>query len=312
MLGLGDKRPEKIKVSHRAEALVVGVLRWVLCRLGPRISYGLFRRFLRPRLAKSGPVATIERNIEQVFQDREPEFRHALKERVVDGMSDAMTEFALQDFWHRRSLQSTEHNLDAPWLQPYLRNEKPAIYLIGHFQGWEVNILTLTGFVRNVLGIYRPPKNPLLEVYFRDRRTVDRSGMDLVPRDYKGLGKRLAGHLASGGSLMYALDAPLPGPMLPFLGLKSPTTLVPYGLAAQHKVPIIPLKCGKRGQGRFFIEVLDPLFAGGETAEDIEALAVQMNAIYSDWIREMPEQWYWADKFFIPNDRWEARRSEKP
>ena len=108
--------------------------------------------------------------------------------------------------------------------------------------GWGI---IFSRYLKNGIGVYAPPRNPLLEAHFRDGRIVNHDYWTLYPRDLKGLQEKLAqAVIEDGSSLIYALDAPLPGPMLPFLGLKSPTALKPYELAAKVGMPIIPFAQG--------------------------------------------------------------------
>ena len=163
--------------------------------------------------------------------------------------------------------------------------------------------------ISNVWVLYAPPKNPLMEPIFREQRVCPKKGWRLIPRDLHNLQGALSRHLREGGSLLYLLDTPLPGPMLPFLGLTSPTALAPYQMAARQGAPLIPLKCQFQRKGRHLqIEAQQPIFADGKGAEAAQVLATQMNAVYSDWIRERPTQWYWTGKFFEPNAQWEARK----
>ena len=312
MLSIGQKRPEKLRRGDRLAALIYGLTGHLFSFLKPRFTFWFFKTFLTRLFRQSRNRALIEKNINLAFPDKGEKEKQAILNGVLDALPLAAAELMLQNYWRRSSLKWTRHNLDETWLEPYRKNEKQALFLLGHFAGWETNIMTLSNFLENVYGVYAPPKNPLLEPYFRERRYVKNASWTLLPRDMKGLQTRISREFAAGRSLIYILDAPLPGPMLPFLGLHSPTTLTPYRVAANAGAPIIPLNCGRdRDRLGFWIEAQKPIFAEGTSPSHIEHFATEMNHVYSSWIRANPDHWYWTGKFFEPNAIWQARQQAK-
>lgn len=312
MLSLGQARPEKLRRGDRFAAFLWAFFGRVFSALGPRFTFWFFSGVLTVPIRKSSNETLISKNVSLAFPDMAGADQAALVDKIVRELPRAMAELMLQNFWRRAGDRVTRHNLDAPWLQPYARNEKQALFLLGHFSGWEANIMMLSKKLSGVHAVYAPPKNLLLETYFNERRTDFSGNWTLYPRDQKGLQRLMARKCAEGRSLLYALDAPLPGPMLPFMGQTSPTALRPYELAAKAGMPVIPLKCGRdRDKIGFWIEAQDPIFAKGTSDDDIRDLAIRMNDHYSDWIRENPDHWYWTGQFFQPNKRWEARSKRK-
>ena len=312
MLSLGQVRPEKLRRGDRWVACCYRAAVWLFSRLGPRFTYWLFDRFFARAYARSRAMLVIARNINLAYAQAPEAEREALIAAVAKAQTATAAELMLQDHWRRSGIKWTRHNLDAQWLRPYAENAKQALFLVGHFAGWEPNIMTLSRYLRNVVGIYAPPKNPLLETFFRERRVVKAANWRILPRDMPGLQARLAQEFADGASLLYALDAPLPGPMLPFMGLTSPTTLKPYALAAAAGAPIIPLHCGRDRSGLgFWIEAQPPIHPEGSSEEAVLAFATAMNQVYSQWIHANPDHWYWTGNFFQPNARWQAREAVK-
>ena len=307
MLSIGQARPEKLRPGDRFAAFLWGFCGRLFSCLGPRFTFAFFTLFSTRLLRKYSNVKLITKNVILAFPDKSQKDQKKLIEDVVRARPLALAELMLQNYWRQHGYKVTQHNLDVDWLQPYARNDKQAIFALGHFSGWEPNIMQLSRHLQGIHGVYAAPKNTLLEPYFRERRTDFSGHWTLHPRDMKGLQALLAKKCAEGRSILYVLDAPLPGPMLPFLGLESPTTLRPYQLAARAGIPIIPVKYGRdRHRIGFWIEVQQPIFAKGKTYEDIVALATQMNDHYTAWILENPDQWYWTGQFFQPNRRWKA------
>lgn len=309
MLSIGQERPDKLRKGDRLAALLWSLSAQIFSLLGPRVTFRFFKALGGRLMRRSSNIGLISHNVGLAYKDDTAQRREEIVEGVVSALPLAIAELMLQPYWRRCSEGLTRHNLTADWLQPYVSNEKQAIYLLGHFSGWEANIMTLSRHLTNTVAVYAPPKNPLLEKYFREGRTDLSGKWTLWPRDMRGLQGRLAEEFSRGKSLIYALDAPLPGPMLPFMGLNSPTTLRPYKLAAETGAPIIPLNCGRDRHGLgFWIEAVQPIHAKGSSSDDVIELATTMNGIYSDWIRANPDHWYWTGQFFKPNRIWEARQ----
>lgn len=312
MLSIGQARPEKLRRGDRLAALAYGLAVRFFGLLGPRATYWLIQRLAGPAYRRSRSIPLIRRNIGLAYANESEQRREEMVQEVATAQVGNIADFLLQDTWRRSSLKWTRHNLDEDWLQPYIKNEKQALLVVGHFAGWEPNAMTLSRYFQNVMAIYAPPKNALLEPYFRERRAVTNSTWAYCPRDLPDMRARVQRHIKGGGSMFYLLDAPLPGPMLPFMGLQSPTTLGPYSLAARADIPIIPLFCGRQKTGvGFWIEAQQPIFAKGRNQSAVADFATTMNNVYSDWIRANPDQWYWTANFFQPNARWEARQAAK-
>lgn len=312
MLSVGQKRPEGLQRGDRLSAWAFRFGQQIFSLLGPRFTFWIIRRALLPLIRRSSTPAKILGNVKRAYPDATAEERQAIVDGVIWSAPETAAELMLQPYWRHNAGRILDHNFDDAWLQPYVKNEKPAMYLLGHFTGWEASVMAMSGILERVWAVYAPPKNPLMEPYFCEKRILQSRTWRLLPRDLPRLQNQLNSHVGSGGSLLYLLDAPLPGPMLPFLGLKSPTTIAPYQMAAKKGLPIIPLKCSFDQQAmRFRIEAEQPLEAKGSSAEDVIKLATDMNAVYSRWIRERPTQWYWTGKFFEPNAQWEARQKRQ-
>ena len=312
MLSQGQKRQEGLRRGDRLVAVLYRLVQAIFCLLGPRFAFGFFGWVGARLYPQSEPAKLVRRNVELVYADRGEEEREAIIQGIYKTLPRAMAEFILQPYWKRHGARLTQHNVDIDWAQPYLKNEKNAVFLIGHFSGWEAGVQFLSRHAKNVVGIYTAPRNPLLEPHFCEGRMVRGHSWRMYPRDLTDLQGRLTEALKAGASLIYALDAPLPGPMLPFLGLTSPTTLKPYALAAQTGAPLIPVYTRREANDQAFcVELEPPIFAKGASNADIIALATEMNQVYTRWIFKDPTHWYWTDKFFIPNKRWQERQAVK-
>ena len=316
MLSVGQKRPRGLQRGDRLRVWAFGLSQQLFSFLGPRLTFWLVRRALLPVIRRSSAPAKIRRNINRAYPQASKAQRQAIEDKVIGSAPDTVAEFLLQPYWRRNAGRILDHNFDEAWLQPYVKNDKPALFLLGHFTGWQASLMAMSGILQQVWMVYAPPKNRLMDPYFCEKRIVPQGvkqgAWRLLPRDLPGLHKQLSKHVRTGGSLLYLLDAPLPGPMLPFLGLTSPTTLAPYQMAVRQQLPLIPLNCHFDQRSlRFRIAAEPPLEAKGSRAEDAVELATRMNAVYSRWIREQPTQWYWVGKFFEPNSDWEARQKRK-
>ena len=137
MLSLGQKRPEGLPRGSRLTASHIPNNAGFFCLLGPRLTFGFIGWLGNRRYHKSSPAKVIRRNVELVYAHMPADQRETIIEGIYDNVPRAMAEFILQPYWKRYGPRRTRHNLDADWLQPYLNNERQALFLLGHMAGWE-------------------------------------------------------------------------------------------------------------------------------------------------------------------------------
>jgi len=87
------------------------------------------------------------------------------------------------------------------------------------------------------------------------------------------------------------------GIVVPFLGLPAATMALPALLAHRLDVPLVAGRVIRRPGVRFRFEcVTIDLPRTGSLKDDVREGMERINALFSDWIREYPEQWMWTHR----------------
>lgn len=205
-------------------------------------------------------------------------------------------------------LDSVELGDSLSRLREHFARGRGVLLCTGHVGNWELLAARLRreGFDGAVVG-YRKRNDSSADwlVQLRARHNVRSLAQDDSPRE-------LLGVLRAGGGLGLLCDLEvrrLSGVWLPFLGQPALTMTAPAALARSARLPLVPLRCVRK-DGRYVLSVeepleLDPTLPREEAELD---LLERLNATYSRWIRETPEQWIWYRPRWSPPPADEAAR----
>ena len=94
------------------------------------------------------------------------------------------------------------------------------------------------------------------------------------------------------------------GVPIPFFGIDKHTTLVPARLALRHGYDLVPVRTERLDGARFRVTFLPPLRPDDPGADEIEQarqVTRKINALFEEWIRERPTDW-WCSKRRWPKD----------
>jgi KDO2-lipid IV(A) lauroyltransferase len=181
-------------------------------------------------------------------------------------------------------------------------------FMIGaHIGNWELSAMPLIS--RNIPFsiIYRPLNNPLGKHALNKRLTLARKTYVKGMESARGIIET-----ARQKNIMILLvDQKLrEGMVVPFFG-KGATTPVSYIRAAlKHHVPLVLVRVKRRKKCQFdlYLEAVDTTsIIAANPDKNLElSIATAINLRLEEWIREMPEQWFW------PHRRWPESKNETP
>ena len=169
-----------------------------------------------------------------------------------------------------------------------------AIIATAHLGDWELLAARLVrrGHTGAVVGLRRA--HDPSSMWIENARA--RHGVRTIPQSAPP--RELLEVLARGGVLGILCDLNarrLDGIDLPFFGRPARTLTAPAALARASRAPIVPIRCVRRGSGRYELLCDEPLaletHLGRERARG--RLLESLNATYERWIRLDPEQWAW-------------------
>ena len=270
-----------------------------------------FARFLAPVLPR-GKMA--RRNIAAAFPEKTPQEVDEIVRGVWGNVGRTIAEYVFLD----QLIDIKENDQEAARIELIGRenfhrlrdSDKPAVMFTGHTGNWEILPVAAATYGLHITALFRPPNNKFLAKKVLKARHTD--GGHLVP-SRAGAAWALASVLEKDGVVgLLADQAFTKGPLVNFMGREATANPLASKLARQFDCDIIPARCIRLPNGRFRIEVREPIdiVRKQDGTLDMQATTQTINSIIEGWIREYPEQWLWL------HDRWKIKeipgRKRKP
>ena len=174
-----------------------------------------------------------------------------------------------------------------------------AVMLTGHFGNFELAGAYWTR-MSPVDFVVKRMSNPGVEALIRRMRSD--AGVGVIhtgPQMRRAHAALREGHwLAMVGDQ----DAGRRGLFVPFMGRMASTAVGPARLALQAGVPILMGFGVRLDDGRYRIEIEEPLLPGDRDDPDaVKSLTLRHVAVLEKWIRRFPHMWFWLHR------RWKTR-----
>ncbi len=185
--------------------------------------------------------------------------------------------------------------------EPLFQQGRSAIVAGGHFGNWEWGSLSFPLWVSaQVVGIYKPIKNPYIEAYLR--RVRCRWGLHLAPMAQTG---RALVKYRQQASLFVLIADQSPSNLeashwLDFFGRETPFLSGIDKIARRSNYPVYYFDIHRMGRGRYEIEFKLLAETPGQMAEG--ALTERFRDALQASIRRQPEIWLWSHR------RWKRAR----
>ena len=181
-------------------------------------------------------------------------------------------------------------------LKEALKEGKGVILVTAHLGNWELLGTYLGKKGYKVNAIYRKPSNEDYDKVIRKFRGMNKVKLIENRDSWNGSIKALKNN-----EILIVLADQNPkndSPDIPFLGKQAKTPKGPALFAIKTKAKIL---CSFviRKKGRFEIRFIRPEYKGaGKLKERIISILTSINSVYSNIIKEYPDQWVWF------HDRW--------
>lgn len=178
-----------------------------------------------------------------------------------------------------------------------LNTKGPAICFTAHTGNWELLPVGSAAYGVNITALFRPPNNKYIAERVLAARTTN-SG-HLVPSK-AGAAWALAGIMDKGGKVGLLVDQYYLGKSheIEFFGRTTKANPLLAKLTRQYDCPVFPARCIRLPEGRFRLEIQEPIDVPRKANGDIDAPALtqKINSVIEDWVREYPAQWLWLHK----------------
>jgi len=171
---------------------------------------------------------------------------------------------------------------------------KGALLFSAHFTTLEVGVAVLETLAPRCSCMYRPQRNPMIDVLIRRGRR--RFAKEQIPRDNV---RSLLRSLRDNYAVAYMPDQTYLGKqsaMLPFFGEPALTNTATSKLASLSGAAVLPYFFRRLPDGHYRVDIGPPLanFPTDSPIDDTRRLV----ALLEDYIRRAPEQYLWLYKKF--------------
>jgi Kdo2-lipid IVA lauroyltransferase/acyltransferase len=150
--------------------------------------------------------------------------------------------------------------------------------------------------------LYRKPTDATAEELYRWLR--ERLRISVIsdnPRELSAL--QCVKHVARRGILGVLIDqVEIDGVYVDFMGHPAGSTIGAAALALRRRIPLVPVRC-VRQLDQSWVVTVEPEYTirrEGAYEQCLEEAVAGMNKVVERWVRENPEQWFWAHR------RWRA------
>lgn len=178
------------------------------------------------------------------------------------------------------------------------------VILFSAHMGNFVLMAPLLAFLAGVKFLFRDPSDPAVSELYRWMR--QRSNIDTIPDNPRHRCAYLCNRQLKAGNVLGILidQVETGGIYVDFMGQPAGSTVGAARLAQICGSPLVPIHCVRMEDSRLKV-IIEPEFViprEGPPEEQLPKIVASMNRVVEGWVREHPEQWFWAHR------RWRAWR----
>jgi KDO2-lipid IV(A) lauroyltransferase len=292
----------RFPVIQRTLWLIEAGFFWLLLLLARILPADTATAAGRKLLMWIGPRQTkhrkVKENLRLAFPEKTPEEIDALATAVWGGIGALLAEYGhLEEICRRGPGERLETVVHGD-IEAFRENGRAGIFVAAHLANWELCAPAVRRYTPSVTGIYTPLQNPWLDRILAKRREA--LGCGLVKRDESM--RTLIRELQQGRSIGMVIDQRVDsGRPVPLFGIDKMTTIVPARLALRHGYELVPIRAERLQGARYRITFYPPVLPDDPEATEIEQavqMTVKINALFEQWIRERPWDWFCSKRRF--------------
>jgi len=174
-------------------------------------------------------------------------------------------------------------------------NNKPVIFVSGHFANFELMSMEITKKKINLATIYRPLNNFFLNPFMEHVRKKYVC-KNQIKKGRRGV-KESVEYIKNNHSIALMVDQRVTeGEKIKFFDKEALTTTLPGQLALKYKLDIVPIFIERKNNNLFKMKVYEPIKPS--SFNDTSQVSEKLNKIIENMIIKNPNQWIWT------HDRW--------
>jgi Kdo2-lipid IVA lauroyltransferase/acyltransferase len=257
----------------------------------------LSRKFFSHLFKIIGPSVkseqTINNNLEKFLGFKNESLKKNIKLKMWDNYGKTFVEYLyLKKF---KTLNSHIEIKGEDILAKIKKNNKPVIFVSGHFANFELMSMELTKKKINLATIYRPLNNfflnPFME-YLRKKYICQNQ----IKKGLFGV-KESIHYIKNNFSIALMIDQRVSeGKKLPFFENMALTTTMPAQMALKFNLDIVPIYLARKTNNNFVMEVYKPIeiLKNADTETNKLNISIKLNKILEEMISRDPGQWIWT------------------
>ncbi|WP_296433082.1 lysophospholipid acyltransferase family protein [Yoonia sp.] len=240
-----------------------------------------------------GPVAGYKRRAENNLAMIYPEMPAPKRRQIAAACCDNFGRTLIENYsWRElgaRMAKSEPTGAGLDHLVKAAAENRPVIFVTGHFGNHEAARHLLTNMGYDVGGFYRPMNNQFFNNHYVE--TMSAWGGPVFAKGKNGtIG--FVRHLRDGGMGTIFFDVASREETIPFMGHPARTSLSPAKIALRLNALVIPYFAIRQPDGLSFqVEVEAPI-----AHSDPRDMMIKMNARLEAQIARNPSQWFWVHR----------------
>ena len=180
-------------------------------------------------------------------------------------------------------------------LEEIKKKNKPAVFISGHFNNFELMAMQIEKSGINLAAIYRPLNNIFLNKDMEDIRK-NYICKNQIKKGRSGT-RQILENLKKGNSIALMIDQRVTeGIKINFFGDLASTTTIPAQIIKKYKCDLVPIYIERTKKHYFKMYVSQPIVINSEKSN--EEISIHLNKILEKMILKNPDQWIWT------HDRW--------
>jgi KDO2-lipid IV(A) lauroyltransferase len=180
-------------------------------------------------------------------------------------------------------------------LKKIQENNKPVIFVSGHFANFELMSMELTKKNINLATIYRPLNNFFLNP-FMERLRKKYICQNQIKKGLVGV-KDSINYIKNNFSIALMIDQRVSeGKKIPFFDHMALTTTLPAQIALKFKLDIVPIYIARKANNNFEMEIYEPIkILNNDNVETNKLnISIKLNKVLEEMIIRDPGQWIWT------------------
>ena len=230
-------------------------------------------------------------NLEKSFKDVNKKNINSIYHQIWKSYGRILSNYVfIKDFRNNRLIKFLKiegHDI----LEKIRKNDKPVIFISGHFDNFELMAMEIEKGGINLAAIYRPLNN----IYLNKVMENIRKKFICKTQVKKGKGgvREMLTLFKKGFSIALMIDQRVSeGIKSKFFNREASTTTIPAQLIKRFNCEVVPVNIYRKDNHYFNIKFYDPITFSNN--ESINEITQDLNLVIEKMILNNPDQWIWT------------------